>query len=96
MDQVETWIAIITGIVGLIAAINHGANGKRLQKNFQGLGVLAGRKRAEIEQVVGAPQSISTIGDQLLLQWMQDGYHISLLFKDDVCQGVQHESSFQV
>mgnify|MGYP003964036481 CR=1 FL=1 len=27
----------------------------------------------------------------VLLQWMATGYHIALIFENDICQGVSHE-----
>jgi len=68
--------------------------GRLLQQRFVTLGVLHGKTLAEILAVVGAPNSSSATGDGLTLhQWMATGYHIALLFKDDVCLGVNHEVS---
>ena len=70
-----------------------------LAHRFSAMGTLAGRTRAEIESVVGPPQSWSGVGPgQQLLQWQhidaESGYHIALVFDDNgVCGGVTHESS---
>jgi hypothetical protein len=70
-----------------------------MARRFSAMGTLAGRTRAEIEAVVGPPQSFSSLGPgQQLLQWQHidagGGYHIALVFDDHgVCGGVTHESA---
>jgi hypothetical protein len=85
------WIFIgIMVLVGLIASA-FGSESHSLETKFNQLGILAGKTRAEIISSTGEPTSISAMGDgKLLLQWMETGYHIALVFKDDVCEGVSH------
>ena len=64
---------------------------RELQRRFQSLGDLQGKTRTEIEAAVGAPNSVSSLADGILCQWQRTGYHIALLFKDDICQGITHE-----
>jgi len=68
--------------------------GTNLQTKFRNLGTLKGRTRSEIEAVVGPPNSVSATADgKTLCQWMATGYHVCLLFQEDVCDGVTHEAS---
>jgi hypothetical protein len=69
-----------------------GGDCKELQARFVSLGNLAGKKYQEIVKVVGLPNARSGVADgKFLLQWMRRGYHICLLFKDDVCEGITRE-----
>jgi hypothetical protein len=70
------------------------APGMMLQQKFVNLGTLAGKTKDEIIVVVGNPNSISGTPDgKVIMQWMSTGYHISLIFEDDICEGVSHEFS---
>lgn len=92
-------IFIVLAVIGAIAAAFRGsaqpdiyARARDLQSKFQNLGVLTGKTRAEIEAVVGPPNSISSVaGGKILCQWIETGFHVALLFKDDVFEGVTHE-----
>jgi|ERR671926_1517645 hypothetical protein len=74
----------------------------RLVQRFGRIGVIQGRTRAEIEEVVGPPNAVSAAAGGVLLQWMEtrgsiwtggESYHVALLFDaDGVCAGVTHES----
>lgn len=85
------------------AAAYHGP----LAQRFKDMGVLAGRSRSEIEEVVGQPQSVSAVAaDGVLLQWMEnrsrwwggaEAYHIALIFDSKgICGGVTHEAHQEV
>jgi len=81
--------AILIGIINVVVRLGGGA----LRTKFIKLGDLRGKTSGQIIARVGQPQSRSQIeADSTLLQWMATGYHISLIFKDDICQGVHHES----
>jgi hypothetical protein len=68
------------------------APGYSLQQKFVGLGSLTGKTKAEIIRVVGPPSSFSSLsGGKTILQWMATGYHISLIFNGELCEGVSHE-----
>lgn len=60
---------------------------------FQSMGTLRGRSRADIVRTAGRPNFMDrTPQGFLLLQWIQPGYHIALLFdENDICLGVTHE-----
>jgi hypothetical protein len=62
-----------------------------LPAKFHAIGILAGRPLDEIVAVAGPPNSVAIVGPGLkLLQWMEGGYHIALLFDGaDICGGVQ-------
>lgn len=66
--------------------------GRELKKKFMAMGKLAGLKKTEIIWSVGPPNSFSALSDgKTLLQWQATGYHIALIFRDDICEGVTHE-----
>ncbi len=66
----------------------------KLRSKFQSLGELPGLTRQQIINAVGAPNSISAIGeDRTLLQWQRTGYHVALVFRGNVCEGISHEFS---
>lgn len=68
------------------------APGRALQRKFMSLGDMRGMTRARIEAVAGTPNSFGALGgNQILLQWMATGYHIALVFEDDICQGITSE-----
>jgi hypothetical protein len=83
-------VMLIVGVI--VYVITHTV--KSLNTKFVEMGTLSGRTRDEIISVVGPAQSASTTDNGgLLLQWIQDGYHIALLFDcNDICQGIVHES----
>lgn len=70
------------------------AGGNLLQRKFINLGTLQGKTYNEIVAVVGSPNSVSSSADGgKICQWLQTGYHISLLFdNNDICLGVNHET----
>lgn len=86
------WV-FIGGIVlyAIISAMTT-APGKSLQNKFVNMGTLTGKSKNEIISIVGSPNSISALPDgKAVLQWMATGYHIALIFNDDICEGVSHE-----
>ena len=92
-------VAVVLLVVGaIIAAVRQSSTNEQvygpardLQRKFQSLGDMRGKTKAEIESVVGPPNSFSALSDGTLCQWIRTGYHISLIFKDDVCLGVSSE-----
>jgi hypothetical protein len=87
--------AIIGGIVVyLVVTRIIRSRGHSLARKFQQVGRPAGKTRAEIIAIVGKPSRASRLpGGQSLLQWISTGYHISLRFRGDVCDGVVLETS---
>jgi len=67
--------------------------GNLLGNKFRSLGVIRGKHINDIVRVVGSPTSVSWNGDEQVMQWMATGYHIVLVFQNDICQGVTHEFS---
>jgi hypothetical protein len=69
--------------------------GRLLVHKFAALGNMTGKTRAEIERVVGLPNSITAMGDgNILCQWLVTGYHIAIAFDPSGnFIGIQHESS---
>lgn len=68
----------------------------KLQNKFHDLGNLKGKTRAEIERIVGQPQSWAAIGDnKISCTWntSNHNYSINLIFNGDICEGVSHEFS---
>jgi hypothetical protein len=66
--------------------------GQNLQRKFISLGTLRGLSKKHIISVVGQPNSVSAVGDgTTLYQWIDTGYHIALLFRGEICEGVSHE-----
>ena len=65
--------------------------GVKLRNKFISLGDMRGKHKNEIYRVVGTPNSISAHDDGELLQWLATGYHIALIFQNDICQGISHE-----
>ena len=92
-------VILVLAVIGAIVRLAMGGDpatypGRQLQEKFIGLGTLVGKNRSEIEAVVGPPNSISQIGtSKVLCQWMATGYHISLLFKADICERITHEQA---
>lgn len=67
--------------------------GAQMRSKFVSLGDMRGKHKNEILQVVGNPNSVSALVDGELLQWQATGYHIALLFQNNICQGICHEYS---
>lgn len=68
------------------------AQARELQQKFIKLGDLRGLPRAQIEQVVGKPSSWASIGlGKATCSWSRQRYHITLLFSEDICEGVTSE-----
>ena len=88
------WVIVCGIVVYLAGARIIRSRGHSLAKRFQRVGRPAGKTRAEIIAVVGKPSRASRLpGGQSLLQWIANGYHISLRFRGDVCDGVVLETS---
>jgi hypothetical protein len=74
--------------------LDGGGPGGSLPQRFQRMGTLAGRRRSEIEKVVGPPNSISAVARGcVLLQWMKTsawtgGFHIALILTRTGCVAV--------
>jgi hypothetical protein len=72
----------------------HKAEANALKNKFFQLGNLRGMPRNKIEQTVGKPNSWSSIGqNKVICTWQTLKYHITLIFENDICQGVQSEIS---
>jgi len=96
MDDFFDWIPILIGgfILYAITRAVVRIPGASLRSKFAKLGVVKGRHISEIIAVVGHPNSRSSMADgRMLCQWMATGYHISLVFTGNICDGVTHEFS---
>lgn len=82
---------ILYGIMVSVAKLP----GKGLSQRFVELGQLTGKSFKEITDQVGAPNSVSALGDgKTVKQWIASGYHIALIFdQNDICLGVSSETS---
>jgi hypothetical protein len=88
------WAIICAIIVYLVVSRFIRSRGQSLERKFQRIGRPAGKTRAEIIAVVGKPTQASRLpGGQSLLQWIATGYHISLRFRGDVCDGIVLETN---
>jgi hypothetical protein len=68
------------------------APGRSLQSKFVAINPLAGKTKTQIIAAAGPPNSVSALpGGKSLLQWLATGYHISLIFNGEICEGVRHE-----
>jgi len=88
-------LIVLVALISTLVSTPIGASGKILQQKFIRLGTLKGRTRVEIIAAVGPPsaQSFTHDGGQLL-QWMETGYHIALIFDvNGICGGVTHEAA---
>lgn len=66
--------------------------GRALQRKFQKLGVLKGQRKSVIFVTVGKPNAVSSLANgRTLCQWQATGFHIALIFDEDICEGVSHE-----
>ncbi len=90
-----TWAIFLTlgTLISLIGALCRARFG--LRARFRAAGVLVGRSKADVVKAIGRePNSWTAAGPgRELLQWMESGYHICLVFQDGVCEGVTHESA---
>lgn len=86
-------IPLLVLIIGTLAKAFSSSPGKELNKKFISLGVLSGKRYSEIVSVVGEPQSSNIVGSEILCQWMQENYSITLVFdKKYKCLGVNSET----
>ncbi|MFJ8210415.1 hypothetical protein [Streptomyces sp. NPDC096033] len=83
---------LICAVLGIIAAAQS-ADG--LQRKFQSLGDTSGKTKDEIIAVVGQANSYAPLEDgAYLLQWVQGGYHIAIVFgPDHLFIGINGETS---
>lgn len=98
MDSFGFFILIMIVVVvgGAIQAAMVTNPGKELHAKFVNLGTLSGRTKDDIVTAVGAPSSISAVGEgQTLLQWQATGCHMALLFTGEICDGITHEHIHQ-
>jgi hypothetical protein len=87
---------VVFMIVGAIQVASVTNPGKELHAKFVSLGTLSGRTKDEVVAVVGAPSSISAIGEgQTLLQWQATGCHMALRFTGEICDGITHQHLHQ-
>lgn len=81
-------------VLPLIWAVSSAITTSGVKSKFANLGIIAGRTKGEICKAVGPSNSISTlVNGQQILQWTIPGYHIALIFTDEICDGVSHEHS---
>ncbi len=70
------------------------AEANALKNKFHSLGTIAGKTRSQIEAVVGPAKSWASIGDnRFSYSWQTQKYYVTLIFKGDVCEGVESEIS---
>ncbi len=70
------------------------ADANALRNKFHSLGTVTGRTRKDIEAVVGPAKSWSSIGDnRFSYSWSTQKYYVTLIFKGDVCEGIDNEIS---
>ena len=66
-----------------------------LKNKFTSLGNLMGKTRAQIEGVVGAPDSwVAVDENKVNCTWRSSAYWLVLQFESDVCKGVVAEMNF--
>jgi len=66
---------------------------RELQRKFVQLGDLKGMTKEQLLKVVGQPSSITHAPDyHEVYQWILPGYHIAIVFKSNICQGISHEA----
>ena len=74
----------------LLLAIIYAAKSARLQARFRRLGVLKGRSLDEVLKFVGEPNHRARLApNREVLEWRRVGFHVALMFTDDVCDGVE-------
>ena len=83
----EFLVYLIIFIVGsiIVAALNANTPdplepSRALAQKFKLLGNMTGMHKETIIKIAGQPNSWSNIGNDLLLQWILPGYHISIMF----------------
>lgn len=96
MDDDFISYSLFTFVGGFVLYLIIGAvvrePGRHLRYKFIKLGKLKGMHVATILAAVGPPNAISTLGDgRTLRQWISTGFHISLAFTGNICDGVTHE-----
>lgn len=89
-----TWIGGIFGFIAIYMGVR--LPGTVLKRNFIKLGNFGGMTYEQIAAVVGPCNSetptVMGNGDSVIVrQWIRTGYHISLVFKDNICIGKNHE-----
>ena len=88
--------ALAFGTVIFLMQGNRQSKGKQVAEKFSRLGNLIGKTEKQITLFVGPPNSISNFDDgRKVLQWLFDGYHIALIFKNGICKGISHETNVQ-
>lgn len=89
----KTLITIIlyTLAASVLLAVVYASKSVRLQNRFKQLGVLKGRHLEEVLKVAGKPSHRARIApNREVLEWRRVGFHIALMFTDEVCDGVEH------
>lgn len=88
----KTFAAIILYALAtsFLAAVIYAARSVRLQNRFVRLGALRGRHLEEIVRAAGQPSHrVRTAPNRELLEWRRVGFHIALVFTDDLCEGME-------
>jgi len=91
------WIVIVLFILsmGSIGSLSNTQPGKALANKFHELGNLIGKTKEEITVAVGPPQSITALGaigpGKTHVSWHVTGYHLILIFNNDICEGIALE-----
>ncbi len=88
----ETFIAIVLYALAasLLLAVIYAAKSARLQHRFRRLGALRGRSMDEIIKFAGQPSHRARLAaNREVLEWRRVGFHIALMFTDNVCDGVE-------
>ena len=88
----ETFISIILYALAasLLLAVIYAAKSARLQHRFGRLGAPKGRSLDEVIKFVGEPSHRARLApNREVLEWRRVGFHIALLFTDNVCDGVE-------
>jgi hypothetical protein len=90
-------IPVIILFLSLLSRAGSAGTLKKQRRAFAALGNVVGKSKNDITASVGPPTSISAVApNQQLLQWIittsAGGYHVALLFENDTCLGITHES----
>lgn len=89
----KTLITIVLYVLAasVLLAIVYAAKAARLRNRFERLGVLKGRRLEVILNIAGKPSHRARMApNREVLEWRRVGFHIALIFTDDVCEGVVH------
>ncbi|HSV47542.1 MAG TPA: hypothetical protein VLJ58_17270 [Ramlibacter sp.] len=89
-----TWIALVLVVLFATGAFAYGAavRSAALQRRFEALGTLPGRRVEEIIKHAGAPSRRTRLGrNREMLEWRRINYYIGLSFTDDICTHVADE-----